>query len=61
MIRGKILICAGFVLSGVVGGLTARYISHHSSSNGFIIGFWGLIAAVLTFVIYGAILTKLGK
>jgi hypothetical protein len=59
--KGRIRLYCGFMLAGIVGGLAAKYISHHVPhhvSKGLIIFLGGAVAGILTFLIYGVLLIK---
>jgi hypothetical protein len=61
MKKGRIFLYVGFILGGAVGGLAARYVFHNLTNSLLLIGLGGVIVGGLTFVLYVAFLTKIGK
>lgn len=59
--KGRILLYGGFILAGIAGGFAAKYISHHVTSNGILICLGGIAVAILSFIAYAMLLTKMGK
>ena len=61
MTKGSILINVGLIISGFVFAIVKDYTFEHVSTNSFYTIGGALLAAAVTFVLYGLILTKLGK